>query len=724
MSRDFAMIHTADQWYRAAFQDTSMEVERSTVQLAWEPEAREDVATGAEAVTAAGLAFDPWCRFYRSIPEENRVVRMLWSESGPKAGTEQELFTEAARKSGDFMLEKTGSEQLNGPGGLAVDSHGRLFMAESTGGRILIYDLLEKRLVRTVHLGRPVLDLACHDRTVYALLSDPPGLAVLDARSRPCLKNIGSRIVNPTRLAVSRHGCLWLLDRGGSEEATVVPLARPDERLAVPCATDLEFSEKDILVLARRPGQDFRRFRVLAGEQFELPHLRARHYDGRGIVRMPKGGIGFWTVNGPGRATLARMRYVKRGRVISYRLDSGRFQMVWGRMFIDACIPAGTEIKVRCLAMDDPPVAVEPVPRTPPENTLTLTVHRPDLSPPMPPKKLLDAVSVSRILHRRGTGSEIPWKCADRTGGFTTYEAPVFAGPGRYLWVVLELEGTTRLTPKVRSLRVEYPAHDLLRRLPRLYSRDEATADFLRRYLSIMEGAVREIDLRAVCRHVLLDPDASPRDALPWLAGFIGLALDERWPPAAGRALIREGVRLFRFRGTVWGLKRFIEIYLGRSIEIVEHFKVRGLGGAIVGESDALASRAVLGGGFRIGGKVGSTESVSVSEESIENAFETHAHRFSLVIPVSLDREKQAVIEHILALHRPCHTVYDICSVDAGMKVGIGLYTGLTSMVGRSSGFGELQTGGSLVGRGKILGRPGAGTRPGSSRLGQDSRVG
>ncbi|MCI5224068.1 MAG: hypothetical protein D3924_15710, partial [Candidatus Electrothrix sp. AR4] len=286
------------------------------------------------------------------------------------------------------------------------------------------------------------------------------------------------------------------------------------------------------------------------------------------------------------------------------------------------------------------------------------------------------------------------------------------------------LKGTTRLTPKVRSLRVEYPAHDLLRRLPRIYSRDEESADFLRRYLSIMEGSMREVDLRAVYRQVLLDPEAAPQEMLEWLAGFIGLVLDKRWPLAAQRTLIRNGAWLFRFRGTVNGLKRFIEIYLGRSIEIVEHFKVRGLGGAIVGEADALASGAVLGAGFRVGGKLGEDEAVSAGGEDIEDAFASHAHRFSLIIPVSLDQEQREVIEHILALQRPCHTLFDICSVDAGMKVGVALYLGLTTMAGRSSGFGELRAGSSCLGRRDIIGRPVSGTRPGSSRVGEDSRIG
>ena len=95
-----------------------------------------------------------------------------------------------------------------------------------------------------------------------------------------------------------------------------------------------------------------------------------------------------------------------------------------------------------------------------------------------------------------------------------------------------------------------------------------------------------------------------------------------------------------------------------------------------------------------------------------------------MIIAASLTREQQEVIAHILEVHRPVHTICELCTVDAGMRVGIGLYTEVTSVVGRGAGFGELQIGGALLGRGNVLGRPGPGTRVGGSRLGGDARVG
>jgi len=109
---------------------------------------------------------------------------------------------------------------------------------------------------------------------------------------------------------------------------------------------------------------------------------------------------------------------------------------------------------------------------------------------------------------------------------------------------------------------------------------------------------------------------------------------------------------------------------------------------------------------------------------SAEDAFTTHAHRFSVIIPAVLTAEQLEVVRHILDVHRPAHTLVDVCTVDAGIRVGRGLHLGLTSVIGRSGGFTPLQTGASLLGRGSIIGRPEAGTRLESSRLGGDSRVG
>ena len=73
---------------------------------------------------------------------------------------------------------------------------------------------------------------------------------------------------------------------------------------------------------------------------------------------------------------------------------------------------------------------------------------------------------------------------------------------------------------------------------------------------------------------------------------------------------------------------------------------------------------------------------------------------------------------------RPAHTLVEVCTVGAGMRVGRGLHVELTSIIGRSGEFTQLQLGAARLGRGSVVGKSEAGTSIGGSHIGWDSRVG
>ena len=75
-------------------------------------------------------------------------------------------------------------------------------------------------------------------------------------------------------------------------------------------------------------------------------------------------------------------------------------------------------------------------------------------------------------------------------------------------------------------------------------------------------------------------------------------------------------------------------------------------------------------------------------------------------------------VRRILEVHRPAHTLFDVCTVGAGMRTGRGLHVGVSSIVGATGGFSTLQLGADPIGRGAILGRPSGATAPSASRLG------
>ncbi len=105
-----------------------------------------------------------------------------------------------------------------------------------------------------------------------------------------------------------------------------------------------------------------------------------------------------------------------------------------------------------------------------------------------------------------------------------------------------------------------------LKYLPSFFGGNE----FLGRFLLIFEQIVTPLDRQIDQLYQYFDPRLAPPDFLPWLASWLGLVLDERWPEGQRRELIRAAVELYEWRGTRRGLSEFLRLYTGFTPEIVE----------------------------------------------------------------------------------------------------------------------------------------------------------
>ncbi len=94
--------------------------------------------------------------------------------------------------------------------------------------------------------------------------------------------------------------------------------------------------------------------------------------------------------------------------------------------------------------------------------------------------------------------------------------------------------------------------------------------EFLGRFLLIFEQILTPLDRQIDQLYQYFDPRLAPPDFLPWLASWLGLVLDERWPEGQRRELIRAAVELYEWRGTRRGLSEFLRLYTGFTPEIVE----------------------------------------------------------------------------------------------------------------------------------------------------------
>lgn len=761
--RDAVLVATCDQWVRGAHDQTAVDGTEvaAALTLSWDepkPPERTEGASPTPPCPARGLAVDRLCRVYRALGDRIERLAVGSTADGVDYRTLPDVVNligpEAPATPTGGTFEHRSSSVLGNPTGIAIDDDDRLFISDADSGTIAVIDTWSRRLLRTVPVAnrrfpnRRPAGLATNGRTVTAVVQNPAGLVELSATRGPTERSVNHDVpadAVPLHVGLFSDGTpVVLYDVGGESVIACEGVFAEDGSNAhqVVPSSDLIVAN-DIVILAPCPSADgvatLSRFSRVDGSWNPEAPLDAQGYDGTGIVATADGRVGYFAGTAGFRlAAGAAVNYATSGHCVTYRLDSQTAQNRWGRVLLEACVPKGTSCVVGAVTSDDdhvteiPHTVAHPASCKPAEPMSAAAAD----PPPLPPVLFADDVTAAEaVLHRRGDPVTPWWNSPD---SYETFEAPVIAEPGRYLWITIRLTGNGARTPRIRELRVEKQAHTLLRRLPGLYSSGEAERDFLHRYLGVIDGFVHDLELRSRCRDILVDPMSTPAEALDWLGSFVGLVLDDRWAEQARRRLIAEIVPLFRLRGTVWALTRYIEIFLmadqalnpeWRSVQpiIIEHYRLRGVGGPVLTNDVTLSSRTVVGAGFRVGGAVGELGSRPLDgddDAGEATSYASHAHRFTVLIPRPLIGDEEAAVRSVLDRERPAHTDYELCTVDAGMRAGDGLHLGMSSIVGRTGAFESAILDHSLLGRGAILGGATTGMSVEAARLGQNAVVG
>lgn len=107
----------------------------------------------------------------------------------------------------------------------------------------------------------------------------------------------------------------------------------------------------------------------------------------------------------------------------------------------------------------------------------------------------------------------------------------------------------------------------LLDGMPALYHGDDVLVGMLDGFdevLAPVHAAVRDLD-------AYFDPALCPTDFLEWLATWLGVELNARWPLQRRRELLRRAVEVHRMRGTVWGVSNAVELYTGFAPEVTDN---------------------------------------------------------------------------------------------------------------------------------------------------------
>ncbi len=193
---------------------------------------------------------------------------------------------------------------------------------------------------------------------------------------------------------------------------------------------------------------------------------------------------------------------------------------------------------------------------------------------------------------------------------------------------------TATISVKAKGRYIKY--------LPRVYEEQD---EMMARFLMLFESFWAPIDGQIDAIHHYFDPALMPLDLLPWMASWVGLTLDDHWPEAKRRQLLKAAVSLYRKRGTRRGLQEYLEIYTGAQVRVSEH-------GA---NNFLLGTMARLGPGVALGTlNMPHTFTVTVYLPASPNGHQGPDAQ------ARYEADRRKMIEDIIEAEKPAHTSYNL----------------------------------------------------------------
>lgn len=146
--------------------------------------------------------------------------------------------------------------------------------------------------------------------------------------------------------------------------------------------------------------------------------------------------------------------------------------------------------------------------------------------------------------------------------------------------------------------------------------------------------------------HTLFDPQYTPDEFLPWLAGWAALSFPPGLANSRKRRLIAQIIPLYEIRGTKKYLQRLLALCLGGTPQVDDE----GLPAMQVGVHSTLGADTYVGGGA--------------------------PHFFRVVLPLphkeSLHLEEELGLAHdVIQRAKPAHTAYELEIVFPRMQIGV-----------------------------------------------------
>jgi phage tail-like protein len=338
------------------------------------------------------------------------------------------------------------------------------------------------------------------------------------------------------------------------------------------------------------------------------------------------------------------------------------------------------------------------------------------------------------------------WQPIGFAGDFDVHDLYIGGPEAKYLWCGALFSSEGLGTPVVSQLRVEFDYPSYARYLPAIYHDRAKCDDFLERLLSLFESIFDDVEQEIDSLPKLFDPRVAPKEFLPWLAGVLGLELDDNWSEANQRKIIAEIFRLHGRRGTPAGLRESLRIFAQVNATIEEPLvnsawwtlpsttadccetcsgssgvasdDWQGLENSILGSTTMLAVAQPQGAVVGTSATLDQSSLITVDEFG-SPLFADTAYQFSVRVYRAQVRCAEVVtrIRAILDQEKPAHTTYHLCIVEPRMRVGFQSRVGVDTVIG-----GQARS--LALGSDQVLGEDTLLAGAAASRVGIESRLG
>ncbi|MCI1278632.1 MAG: phage tail protein [Nitrospira sp.] len=571
-----------------------------------------------------------------------------------------------------------------------------LWVLDSPSGRILGFSLGSFQVTREIQVPGNLIDADIVSgpgvETVYALVESQGTFAVWIYPAPPGQESSVTSCLmrQPAALAAAKDGRIVILDtllerflRLENDQISCLGENRqPELQNLKPVAMEIDPSRAIYLASTRGKLKLFDpdgAFLMDVKLPSAITSIGGMGFDAHG---------GFYLASNAGIAVFARLKVPVglAGTLYLPVLDNGKIDGTWHGVSLTGQLPAKSGIEIAYYASNDEDLKANYI------------------------RKLQSSASGESVATDIESLMERHWRIDTGrfTGGGTAkrqLDMAFVANKGRYLWLRLSITAYDAAShPSVTQVQVRYPRISLLRYLPSVYQEEPGSAAFLERFLALFETVFQEVDITITDLYQYFDPATTSPEFLSWLASWLSLSLDDSLPEDRKRALIAQSPLLFRDKGTPAGIRNFLSLYTGSSVEVREPSLLANpftTGQIKLGEESILASRSA--GALRVGSDMVLGEALLVPTTATRSApLASVANRFEIL----LDMEPAQLAEKETAIRRAIRSAVP-ASTDWTVRLApsqLGLGSARLEINARVASSQPFRVGVSPLGSGQALG--------------------